>query len=155
MPQALDGFGTLRGSGQAVQVVEPAFVPVVHDDSGQATCLTERSCLPYGKGSAPSQSLRGLRLRVSAPSAPAAFGLLILSWRRASRWRHFVIANLWWSRQLHRAAKQSDHASKRGHTEPEGKPHKPRGDISARAQHIESTPAGHVVEHDEQKDNQT
>lgn len=39
-----------------------------------STCLTERSCLPYGKGSAPSQSLRGLRLRVSASSAPAAFG---------------------------------------------------------------------------------
>lgn len=37
------------------------------------SCLTERSCLPYGKGSAPSQSLR-LRLRVSASSAPAASG---------------------------------------------------------------------------------
>jgi len=105
-------------------------------------------------GSAPSQSLR-FRLRVSAASARCCIRLLIPSWRRASRRRFIILIFLRAGRKLQCAAKQSNNTAKGRHTKPYGKRHQPTSDIGHRSKDIGRSPAGHVVQGEQDHDNKT
>jgi hypothetical protein len=82
--------------------------------------------------------------------------LLIPSWWRASRRRFFVIPELRGiAGQFNRATQQPNYTAKSGHTKPDGKGHQTASYIRHRTQDVRSSPAGHVVQGDEQEDNQT